>query len=248
MAVSQPGKSVPATGGVRGYFTSTRRASVSTAVTLPLLLLYNIGLLMPGNKSMNAADMLTGLVMRFAGLKGFLIVNGILVCTSIVLLALLIKRGQFRPGHWLLLCLEGLILGLLMGRCVIYVMAEAHLLAVGGMDHPPFFQALTMSAGAGYWEELVFRLLMVGGPIAIARRGVTKQGGRGRLILTGLVAVVISSFLFSLAHYLGQESFDFYTFWYRTLSGLVFSSVFLLRGFAVAAYTHFLYDVVVMVF
>ncbi len=234
--------------GVKSYFVSTRKNAVATAVTLPLLLLYNVGLLMPGNRSMNAADFLTGLVMRFAGLNGFLVLNGVLVCASIVMLLILIRDGQFRPLHWLLLCFEGLVLGLLLGRGVIYVMAEVHLLSSGGLPEMSLLQKLTMSAGAGYWEELVFRLLMIGGPIAIARHMRRGKGGAGGVILTALVATVISSVLFSLAHYLGQEAFEGYTFWYRTLSGVVFSVIFLTRGFAVAAYTHFLYDVVVMVF
>jgi hypothetical protein len=53
--------------------------------------------------------------------------------------------------------------------------------------------------------------------------------------------------VFSALHYLGgQEIPGAYSFWYRTFSGVFFSALFLSRGFAVAAWTHFLYDVVVM--
>jgi hypothetical protein len=39
---------------------------------------------------------------------------------------------------------------------------------------------------------------------------------------------------------------DSYLFWYRFGAGVVLSGVFLARGFAVAAWTHFLYDLMVM--
>ena len=52
----------------------------------------------------------------------------------------------------------------------------------------------------------------------------------------------------AIAHYLGPESFTLFTFAYRSLAGLIFAFLFLFRGFAVAVYTHCLYDVYVLTF
>ncbi len=248
MANPKGQRKVRAFHGVTEYFRATRSPLVAFAVTLPLLLLYNVGLLMPGADEMNAADLLTGLVLRFAGLRGFLAVNGVLVLTSVVLMIVLFRRGRFRPLQWLVLGLEGLVLGVALGYAVVSLLEQAHVLAAGQGPRYSVMQALSLAAGAGYWEEMVFRLALVGGPIAVARRLVrgTAFADRARVAAVGAVAVVVSSFLFSLAHYVGSESFVPYTFWYRALSGVVFALVFLVRGFAVAAYTHFLYDVVVM--
>ncbi len=249
MAVSTSGKAVRPGGGLRGYLAATRKPLVSVAVTLPLLLLYNVGLVMPGNREMNAADLLSRTVVFFSGWRGFLVLNATLVLASIVMIGVLIRRGQFRPLHWVALCCEGLFYGLLMGHGVVWAMGHAHLLSVLVPDKPSFLQALSMSAGAGYWEELVFRLGLVGLPIAIAQRRAVGKAGILKVVGVACGAVAVSSFLFSLAHYVGGiETPEAYTFWYRTFSGVVFSAVFLSRGFAVAAYTHFLYDVVVMVF
>lgn len=250
MAVPGKRKAVRGAGGVEGYFATTRSPMVAAVVTLPLLLLYNLGLLMPGNSTLNAADLLTTLLLEQAGLTGFLVVNGLLVLVSVVLMVVLARQGRLKPSHWLAICAEGLFLGLLLGHSVLYVMGQAQLLAVDGGHDLSLAQALSVSAGAGYWEEIVFRLAMVGGPIALARRQWSGRsfGDVSRVVLVGAVAVILSSLLFSLAHYLGSESLDPFTFWYRSLSGLVFSAIFLVRGFAVAAYTHFLYDVVVLVF
>ncbi len=242
MAAGRP--SVRATSGVGGYFVSTRSGLVSAAVTIPLLLLYNLGLLVPGNREMNAADLLSFAVAA-GGPKVFLAVNGVLLVTSLVLIGVLVRKGLFRPGHWLLLGLEGLLYGLLLGQGVVWVLGKAHVLAVAGAPQRGILQVLSLSAGAGYWEELVFRLLLVGGPIALAGR-IAKGRPLAARVVTGCLAVTVSSFLFSLAHYIGSESFDPYSFWYRALSGYVFAAIFLTRGFGVAAYTHFLYDVIVM--
>ncbi|MCA9638481.1 MAG: CPBP family intramembrane metalloprotease, partial [Myxococcales bacterium] len=60
--------------------------------------------------------------------------------------------------------------------------------------------------------------------------------------------LVISSLVFSLAHHVGPaaEAFTFDAFVYRTLAGVFFAIVYQLRGFAVAAWTHALYDVYVL--
>jgi hypothetical protein len=223
---------------------------VSVAVTLPLLLLYNVGLLMPGNREMNAADVLTRLVAGHGGLMALLAMNGTLVLLSLILTGVLIRRGAFRPGHWALLCLEGLAYGLALGWIVTWAMGHVPQLGPLAAHSYSIPMAVSVSAGAGYWEEIVFRLVLVGGPIALAERlGGGAKGAWVKVAVTGVSAVVLSSVVFSLAHYLGgTETPDAYSFWYRALSGVVFSSIFLARGFAVAAYTHFLYDVLVFVF
>ena len=63
-----------------------------------------------------------------------------------------------------------------------------------------------------------------------------------------LPAALLSSVLFALAHYLGPEEFTLYSFAFRFLAGLVFAALFVFRGFAVAVYTHTIYDVYVLLF
>jgi hypothetical protein len=62
------------------------------------------------------------------------------------------------------------------------------------------------------------------------------------------VAFVLSSLAFSAAHHvIGGEPWRVGAFVYRTLCGLIFASLFWWRGFAVAVYTHALYDIFVLV-
>ena len=90
-------------------------------------------------------------------------------------------------------------------------------------------------------EELVFRLGLYTA-LAWAFSKLTTRGPAMAL------AVLISSVLFSLAHYAGPEQFHVFTFVYRTLAGALFCLLFYLRGFAVAVYTHAIYDIYVLVF
>ena len=101
--------------------------------------------------------------------------------------------------------------------------------------------ARVISAGAGLHEELIFRVLGMGG-LGFLLSGLT---GRRR---AWLFALVLSSLIFSLAHHVGPagEPFTYAAFVYRSLAGVFFAMVYQLRGFAVAAWTHALYDVYVL--
>ena len=110
---------------------------------------------------------------------------------------------------------------------------------------PPIsaLQILTISAGAGFHEEFVFRLLLIPTTTALLVK-ITEM----KVSAAGVFSVALSSLVFALAHYLGPESFTVFTFTFRTLAGLIFATIFLFRGFAVAVYTHCLYDVYVLTF
>src|SRR5690606_37485911 len=106
----------------------------------------------------------------------------------------------------------------------------------------PLTLQLALSIGAGLYEELVFRVLLVGGLFLLARRFFPARWQ------AYLAAALVGAFLFSLVHYVGAfgDPFTLPSFTFRFLFGLALNGVFLLRGFAVAAWTHALYDVLVV--
>lgn len=241
------GKSKFLPASVRSYLAATRSPAVSIAVTLPLLLIYNVGLLMPGTKEMNASDFLSRIVFHFFGIKGIVILNCVLTVLSVALVVWLIRRNRFRYGQWAALCAEGLLYGFILWFSVQWTIGHILGPLSAGARSYSIMQALSVSAGAGYWEELVFRLLLVGVPVILTTR--FGDGKATKVASVAFFAIVLSSLLFSLAHYAGgMETPTWFSFWYRALSGVVFSIIFLLRGFAVTAYTHFLYDFVIFVF
>lgn len=96
-----------------------------------------------------------------------------------------------------------------------------------------------LSLGAGLYEELFFRVLLVGGLAAGARTLL----GFGRKS-AGVFAAVIGALVFSAFHYVGAygDQFTIQSFTFRALSGLAFSALYLIRGFGITAWTHALYD------
>jgi membrane protease YdiL (CAAX protease family) len=95
--------------------------------------------------------------------------------------------------------------------------------------------------GAGLYEEVLFRLLLL--PAVgwlIARLGATPPAA-------AVWAVLTTSVLFAAAHYVGPlgDTFDLHSFAFRTLAGLFFAILFLVRGFGIAAGTHAVYDMIV---
>ena len=63
-----------------------------------------------------------------------------------------------------------------------------------------------------------------------------------------IIAAVVGAVVFSAVHHIGAfgDPFTLPVFTFRFLFGLALNAVFLLRGFALAAWTHALYDVLVV--
>jgi len=138
----------------------------------------------------------------------------------------------------------------LVGESAVYAICVAIMVSsvVGALFAaipPPtgaLWTQLALSVGAGLYEELVFRVLLVGG-LALLFRSFMASHKRAYL-----VAAVLGAALFSLAHYVGPmgDPFALPSFTFRFLFGLALNALFLVRGFGVAAWTHALYDVMVV--
>jgi hypothetical protein len=103
-----------------------------------------------------------------------------------------------------------------------------------------------MSMGAGFYEEIAFRVGLFGLG-ALLFKALFGPGMR-RIVLTCLWAVV-AAVGFSAWHYVGSlgDAFDLQSFVFRAVCGLVLTAIFVFRGFAPAVWTHALYDVWAMV-
>jgi hypothetical protein len=99
---------------------------------------------------------------------------------------------------------------------------------------------LMISLGAGIYEELLFRVLLVSGLALIGAKVL-----RWTSTHASALAVVLGAAIFSAFHYLGPygEPFALASFTFRAVAGLLFSALYVLRGFGITAWTHALYDV-----
>jgi len=101
---------------------------------------------------------------------------------------------------------------------------------------------VVLSIGAGLYEELIFRVVLVGGLFWMLRSVMGKKNS------AYLAAAIIGALIFSGVHYIGAlgDTFTLASFTFRFLFGLVLNAIFLIRGFGVAAWTHAIYDVLVV--
>ncbi len=101
-------------------------------------------------------------------------------------------------------------------------------------------QAVTF-VGAGIYEEVLFRLCLLPACFGIFRLlNLTK-------LWAAALAVISTSLLFAVAHHVGPtgETLRLFPFTFRTLAGLFFAGLFVMRGFGVTVGTHAAYDLLV---
>ena len=113
----------------------------------------------------------------------------------------------------------------------------------GSIDTAPTATKVMLALGAGVYEELVFRVLLVSLVAVIARRVF-----RWRPVVAAIVAVVCSALIFAIFHYVGPygDPLRLDSFMFRFIGGLAFSALYVTRGFGITAWTHALYDLLTL--
>jgi hypothetical protein len=136
-----------------------------------------------------------------------------------------------------------LLLGAVIGGLTQWVLHGVSQLPLsidaGPLASLSFREGVVLSLGAGFYEELVFRVILVGGIFAILRgSGLERRPA-------GIFSAILAALLFSAFHYIGPygDPWAIPSFLFRFLAGLAFSVLFLVRGFGITAWTHALYDI-----
>jgi membrane protease YdiL (CAAX protease family) len=226
---------------------NTRNLFTSLVLVFPLFIVYQIGVLFT-LPMLNGADFLTTLLFRTLGLsvQGYLIFVAAVVVLFSIAVGLLHRRQRFDSRMVLPVLLESSIYALTMGSVIVLVMTK--LLGISprlgtALDSQGMLNRVIMSVGAGVYEETVFRLGLLGGLAVLFERvlGVNRW-------VSVVAAFLVSAAAFSAVHHLPPygDPFSLGLFTFRLLAGVFFGLLFWFRGFAVAVYTHALYDVYVL--
>jgi len=235
------------------YWQASRAPRYSLSFALPLLLFYQVlaVLLAHGTRSVrNGADViLQSLFVAVAGSWGPLVFMVCLIAVGLWLVARdLRKSARLRASVFCGMLGEALLLALLFGFLVggvtsgvlggLQILARP---AGGDLDR---WTRLMLSLGAGIYEELLFRVLLVG-----ALAGAARALLGWRSVAAGVAATLIGAAIFSAFHYIGPyaDRLQVYSFVFRMVAGLFFSALYLTRGFGITAWTHALYDVLLLV-
>ena len=231
------------------YWQDTRRPRYSLLFVLPLLLLYEALAATLGGEGVavvrNGADvLLKSVFVVLGGHRGVLLFGVLLLVAGAALVVADVRRhGLPRLGPFLGMTVESVTYAALLGGAagtLTSLLLGAGPLAAGAAAAFDLRTQLVLSLGAGLYEELLFRVLLVTALLALARRGFG-WGGKA----AGAFAVVVAALVFSDFHYVGPygDRLALGSFTYRAVAGLLLSGLYVARGFGITAWSHALYDV-----
>jgi len=214
----------------------------SVVLTTPVFLVYHLGILLIDKR--NGVDWVSDLTLELlhASVPVYVGVSVGLCALLALAVFLLRKRGTVRPQALLPIVAESVVWAVLMLVSVGWaVQSVVPALSVGALAQLGPIEKIVMAAGAGFHEEVTFRVILFSG----GARLLMALGTRAwpAFLLTAL----LSSLVFAFVHHLGAggEGLTVAAFSFRTLAGLYLCGLYAARGFAVAVYTHALYDALV---
>jgi hypothetical protein len=243
------------------YWRASRAPRYSLSFAFPLLVAYETLAFTLSHQAMtgvrNGADvLLKSAFVLLGGRNGLILFGVLLVGTGAVLAWRDRRRSGPLEGRVLVLMafesvLYALLFGLVVGTLTGLLLRPFHP-AVAATAGPAGFRLqlgtpglglatqLMISLGAGIYEELLFRVLLVGLLAWAGRRLFGWSAGAA-----GIFATVVGALIFSAFHYIGPygDRLELASFTFRAIAGVMFSALYLLRGFGITAWTHALYDV-----
>jgi hypothetical protein len=234
------------------YWHESRAPRYSLTFALPLLLLYEVlaaALQGPAGGVRNGADvLLKSLFVAVLGAKGPLVFGVLLIAAFAVLIGRDTRaRGRPKSASFALMFGESVLLamvfGLVIGTLTAQLISPLTTVAISLQPGMGFATSLMVSLGAGLYEELLFRVLLVGALLWVSK----KVLGWGP-VASGMLAVGAGALIFSAFHYVGPyaDQLTLQSFVFRAIAGVAFSGLYVIRGFGITAWTHALYDVLLL--
>jgi membrane protease YdiL (CAAX protease family) len=235
-------------------------AWVDLGLTLPIFLVYQLSVVFLGVQ--NATDMVTGALLSLShGDRTTYLLATFAIGVIFAGVFALAGRGQaFRPKKFLQIGLEGVVYAFLMRLAAGYVVGSLFA-GPSSIKDQGAFVGFVMSLGAGFYEELAFRVVLfgLGAKVLVTlfahqKMELTGTAPTSRLSLKTIAIMAVWSLvcalIFSGVHYVGAMSDPFQpaSFVFRFVLGLALTLIYTTRGFAAAVWTHALYDVWVLVF
>ncbi|MEA1950223.1 MAG: CPBP family intramembrane glutamic endopeptidase [Planctomycetota bacterium] len=235
----------------KNYWVQSRGPLASLLFILPLLAVYEFGVLRLGpNAVRNGVDVWLRQLLDLFGFGQYFLLP--LLTIGILLVWQYTSRQPWRVSRGVLcgMAVESLLLAVCL-RMILHMQdvfsqtfSSQHAAGAVWANISSTFSNLVMFLGAGIYEELLFRLIF----LSVAIWALRQFGMKPKPSV--VAAVVLTSLLFSAAHYIGAqgESLQVFSFTFRFIAGVFFCMLFVYRGFGIAAGTHAAYDIVVGIF
>lgn len=249
---AKPRRSAPAP-GPQTYAQLSQRPLHILVFLLPVLVAYELGAMLyltgdDGQTKTIAAWGMLARVFETFGVFGLHLPAALLV--TVLLIWHLLQRD---PWTLRLPVLAGMTMESFVWTVPLTILA---MLLAGQPDAPPpaaqaeglfslpWQARLTISAGAGLYEELLFRMILIA-----AAHAVLADVVRVPSWLAGVLAVGLSAAAFALYHRApgSMEAASLWTMTFYFGAGLYFGTLYLLRGFGIVVAVHMLYDILALV-
>lgn len=234
------------------YWQDARRPLTCLLFLLPWIALYEAGVIMLADKDpdqlRNGADYWMRSLLSAAGL-------GQILFLPLLVVAVMLTWHVMRRHPWQvkLETQVGMLGESLLFAIALLAVGQIHQVLFLSLAPPTDSQTALLSigdgsltravsyVGAGVYEEVMFRLLLVPAAYGFFRLFEFPQKS------AAVMAAVSTAFIFAMAHHIGPaaDPFNLYTFSFRAAAGTFFAAVFFVRGFGITVGTHAAYDLLV---
>ena len=233
------------------YISLSKNNFYSFIIILPLIILYQFLGFINNYKSplviKNSADVYINNFFQFFGVEYANIAYSLFFIFMMVFIffknKILFISSEVKFSFLFGMIFESIIHSLSL---LVFMSMLSNLLPLSlGFFDGKILENIYLSIGAGIWEELLFRYMMISGLIFLLNKIMYDFS-----IYSYLIIICISSSIFSYYHFLGlsPDSINSSIFIYRFLAGIILSIIFIFRGLGITVYTHTFYDLYLVLF
>lgn len=235
---------------VKHYFSTTNTLLYSYLISLPLLLAYEILIFIAQPDTEQAVRISVDIwIKTLFSYFGQNVLSITLILVALLGIVILYRErtrlGSLRVSYFFTMLIEAsfyaFFLALLISTTVSGLL---QMIQVSPVESLTTLQQLALSLGAGLYEELFFRVILVSALLFVFKNIFAKQSA------AFAVSILLAAAIFSFVHYIGAmgDPFTLGSFLFRFLFGLALNAIYLWRGFGMAAWTHAIYDLMVIVY
>ena len=226
-----------------GYFERSQRPLQALIFLAPLVVLYEVG------TPLFAPDQIAArsLLQHFFETFGVVSYHLPWIAVIVVLLSLHVARRDkwdFEPRLYAVMWIEATLLAVPLFVFMLVLFRQPtfdtplYSVMLSGTVAHDWKEGLIHSLGAGLYEELVFRLIVIAVVHSIIVDVFALPYSVG-----AAVSIVVSATLFSWYHFAGSQAFQMDLALYYAGSGVYLAGIYVIRGFGIVAALHAMYDV-----
>ena len=228
------------------YLLKSKTSFYSFLFTLPLFFLYEINILFLSWDDIlvvrNGADFLMRNILESFDIYGLYGLGLVFFLGLLVTYIFFIKEDQQQEVNVNFLFI--MLAESMLWSIVLYFLLFKFMVLLMNPVGKTILQQVTLAIGAGIYEEFLFRVLLIAGLSGIL--GFVFMWDK---TFKNIIAVVLSGGIFSAFHFMGEygDFFSMELFLIRFFAGLILGVLYKYRGFGITAYTHSIYDLIVLI-